>query len=649
MGHWTFSKLRGDDVRRDPNEAELFKTEQTAEGEYAGTDALVREVLQNSLDARCDDAPVRVRLALHDTSDAPDVERLAYYFSRLETALAPREIAFDASGVPQLPCRFLVVEDFGTRGLEGDTLLFGDPPSSDNTRQFFYWFWRNIGRSGKTGDDLGRWGLGKTVYRAASRVGCMFGLTIRDSDQHKLLMGQAVLQIHEYESKEYKPEGYWCGSQNTEGLPLPIEDCEDAAEEVSQFCEEWRITRTDEPGLSVVSPFVPDELQAERLLQAVAVHFFIRILRSELEVIVAGPGIGTVLLDRKGIEAACSKTDWDGPPRTKRHIAPPIDFAKKCVGKTPKLVTAVLGKRKVPELNEAVFVQETLHALRRQFSVGELVSVQIRINLPRRDGTAEVGYTDVYLQRTLDGQRGDSYYVREGMTITKISAQAGRRGVQSLVLVDSGPLAQFLGDTEGPAHEDWDQSAERPETIWARGWKGRVKFVRRIVDSFVELLTPPATEPDFDLLSDFFSIEHTDSEQRQRKPGEESKLSPRMEPVAAEPKWFHISSRAGGFTISRNNRVEVPENAALRVSVGYDLPRGDPLRNWSPLDFEIRKGNGALRTTGKGLKARSLQGNVVLLQKVEADFHFVVEGFDRHRDLYVRVDDMSNTEEANND
>lgn len=31
MGERVFSGLRGDDVRRDPHESELFKTEQTAE------------------------------------------------------------------------------------------------------------------------------------------------------------------------------------------------------------------------------------------------------------------------------------------------------------------------------------------------------------------------------------------------------------------------------------------------------------------------------------------------------------------------------------------------------------------------------------------------------------------------------------------
>ena len=66
MGKWVFEELRGAAVRREPNEAVLFKTEQTGEGEYAGNDALVREILQNAVDVRASAEPVRVRLAIHE-------------------------------------------------------------------------------------------------------------------------------------------------------------------------------------------------------------------------------------------------------------------------------------------------------------------------------------------------------------------------------------------------------------------------------------------------------------------------------------------------------------------------------------------------------------------------------------------------------
>jgi hypothetical protein len=100
-------------------------------------------------------------------------------------------------------------------------------------------------------------------------------------------------------------------------LPLPIDD----DKELEQFRREWKLTRKDEAGLSVVAPFIHESLKAERLLQAVAVHFFTRILRGELVVEVMGTELGTVTLNKSTIAAACERIMWDGPKRTKRHVA----------------------------------------------------------------------------------------------------------------------------------------------------------------------------------------------------------------------------------------------------------------------------------------------------------------------------------------
>jgi len=53
MGHWVFTE-QYDNVRRDPIEAELFKNNQDDNEEYAGVDTLVRETIQNSIDAASD-------------------------------------------------------------------------------------------------------------------------------------------------------------------------------------------------------------------------------------------------------------------------------------------------------------------------------------------------------------------------------------------------------------------------------------------------------------------------------------------------------------------------------------------------------------------------------------------------------------------
>lgn len=639
MGRWVFEQLRGG-PRRTPQEAELFKDKDAEEGEYPGNDYLVREVIQNSLDAKSKTSmgSVRVRFSLHDADEAPSRRRLAHYFSRLRAPLEAFDVELDSQGVPEMAPRFLVCEDFGTRGLEGSELRFTDPDAGDDSIQDFFWFWRNIGRSAKTGEDLGRWGLGKTVYRAVSQVRCMFGLTVRQSDKRALLMGQGVLQPHRYKGQEYHPEGYWCDDDGNE-FPHPIAD----QVELARFCSEWQITRNGEPGLSIVSPFVPLELRAERILQAVIVNFFVRVLRGELVVEVSGPELEPTVIDAKTIDTACKQLTWCGGKRKKLHAPPPLSFVRCCLGLSPTVETEVLGTGRAPDFTGDALKAEELAKLQRDLASGELVAVRIRIALPRRDGPGEVGTMDVYLQHAADGDRYDSYYVREGMTITKRSSRAELHGIRSFVNVESGPMAKLLGDTEGAAHEDWELSAERPDRDW-KTWKNRVQFARKIVDSLVEYLTPQQVEPDFDLLADFFSIEEPAGQQRLRQHGSKEKGKGKIPEVQANPKWFHITERSGGFTVSRNAAVPLPSEPVLKVSAAYDLARGNPLKHWSSLDFVFTK-HGKLSVKYSGLKAKLREENVAVLEIQDQSFKFAVDGFDVHRDLYVRVDDISGYEE----
>ncbi len=638
MGRWFFEQLRGG-PRRTPQEAELFKDKDAEEGEYPGNDYLVREVVQNALDAKSatTNGPVRVRLSLHDANEAPSRKRLTHYFSRLRAPLKSFDIQVDSAGLPELTPRFLVCEDFGTRGLEGDEQRFSDPDPDDDSDQDFYWFWRNIGRSAKTGDDLGRWGLGKTVHRAVSIVRCMLGLTVRESDGQSLLMGQGVLQPHSYSGVEYHPEGYWC-AEGDDGLAQPIVE----REELEQFRSEWHITRSREPGLSVVSPYVPDELRAEPILQAVVVNFFVLILRERLVVEVHGPELGTKVLDAKSIDKACACLTWNGGKRKKLHTPPPLDFVRRCLATPPVDETKLIGTERAPGFTEGALGERDLHRLQRDLASGRLVALRVRLALPRRGRPPEEGRVDVYLQHASDGERADSYYVREGMTITKRSSRAELHGVRSFVNVASGPMAKLLGDTEGAAHEDWELSADRPNREW-KSWKNRVRFTRTIVDSLVEYLTPKQVEPDFNLLAEFFSIEEIHGPQRDRMLGDEDEGAGQFPEVVASPKWFQISERAGGFTVSRNSAVPVPAEPLLEVTAAYDLPRGNPLKHWSNLDFVFTR-HGKLRIKWAGLKPRLLEENVAQLDIRGDTFSFSVDGFDVHRDLYVRVDDKSGYE-----
>ncbi|TWU23242.1 hypothetical protein Pla52o_27780 [Novipirellula galeiformis] len=640
MSQWVFAELSGAAVRRDPQETELFKTEDAGEGEYAGTDALVREVIQNSMDAGTGDGPVRVRFALHPHGTSPGNKRLAEYFARLQPGLTYRDVEFNGDGVPALPNGFLVCEDFGTRGLGGDPYRATDPPNGTKGEDFF-WFWRNIGRSGKTGDDLGRWGLGKTVYRAASRVGCMLGMTVRHADGQKLLMGQAVLKIHKHQGTEHAAEGYWCGGCNETDTVLPIND--EAA--LAQFASEWNLTRKNEPGLSVVVPFVADELKAESILRLVAVNFFVPVVQKRLVVEIAGDGLPggqtEYRVDDQTIGSVCKKLSWTGKARQKLNTPPPVEFAKKCFDATRDVVsTKLLGESRIPSMTEEAFDSETLQKLRKSFADEELVAIRVQSALPKKAGGHEIGELNVYLQRTAVNDRFESYYVREGMTITRLNSKPSMRGTRALVTVDPGPLASLLGDTEGPSHVSWDTSNdERPNRVW-KTWKGRVKFFAKIVDSLVELLTPPPEEADFDLLSDFFSIEQLESPQRKRKPKSDGERTRDFDPPEPSPRWYRMHGREGGFQICDSSQLPTPVGASLRVSVAYDMPSGNPMKHWSNFDFDFRTKNGPIKVTGKGITAAAKDGNVIEMKIKKEDFSLNASGFDIHRDLIVRIDEV---------
>ena len=645
MTTWIFAPISKASVRRDPNETELFKTEQAAEGEYAGTDALVREVIQNSLDASSGNGPVRVRFSLHSKDEMPERGRLAHYFSRLAPALEFREIEFGSAGIPKLPNGFLVCEDFGTVGLAGNPNLVTDPPKNSRSREDFYWFWRNIGRSGKTGDDLGRWGLGKTVYRAASRVGCMFGLTIRQSDGKRLLMGQSVLKIHWHEEKEYAPEGFWCEGASADGTPQAISD----ESQLDLFANEWKLTRRNEPGLSVVVPYVADELRTDSILRLVVVNFFLPILEGKLVVEVAGSlGLGqhrAYRLDETTIDAVCSELKWNGRVTLKLSSAPPLAFARDCLKrKREAIVSELIGVSRIPTLNESSFTTDSLDQLQRKFVAEEMVGTCIRASLPKKNGESEIGELLAFIQRTPSTERFESYYVREGMTITKLNTKRSARGVRGLVIVEPGPLASLLGDTEGPSHITWDTSNdERPNRVW-KTWKGRVTFFSNILDSLLQLLSPQSKAADFELLSDFFSISQLAAPQlgRRKKENGESTEPPPFTPPPPTPRWFRLNGKPGGFVIADSKSPPTEVGSVLQVAVAYDLPTGNPLKGWSKFDFDFKRKDGDVRFSGSGVKVKAKSGNVIEVEVLEADFNVEAKGFDIHRDLFVRIDELKN-------
>jgi hypothetical protein len=102
-------------------------------------------------------------------------------------------------------CPFIVFEDFGTIGLQGDVEQYYP---IEGKRNPFYYFVRAEGRSDKGEHERGRWGVGKFVFPRSSRGNTVMCATVRSDDGRRLLIGQTVLKTHSLDGKHYTPDGF---------------------------------------------------------------------------------------------------------------------------------------------------------------------------------------------------------------------------------------------------------------------------------------------------------------------------------------------------------------------------------------------------------------------------------------------------------
>jgi len=216
---WHFNRVKAGDKIREPIHGEFFATEAIARpGE-----ALIREGIQNSLDAGQPDSPVTVRILLSGETQAAAQRDMNPFMEGLWPHLQAEGNGLLDAPSPQDPCPFLVFEDFGTTGLTGDTSQWQPLPGVINN---FFNFHRADGRSDRGEHERGRWGVGKQVFTRSSRIRTFFTLTVRTDDHRRILMGQAALRSHFFDGVYHSPGGWFGLPPQTghDGLIRAVED-----------------------------------------------------------------------------------------------------------------------------------------------------------------------------------------------------------------------------------------------------------------------------------------------------------------------------------------------------------------------------------------------------------------------------------------
>jgi len=621
---WAFTEPPNYGVSTNPTQGEHFVNDHVDRN-----DTLVRESGQNTNDARCLGIPaVELRFTILRGDNAPPAEMLAPYISDLIPHLQASEVDLEAVdfGRPSL----LLIEDFGTFGLQG--AIDQDDGNSLSL------FWRNIGESHKGGSRGGRWGLGKTVFVNSSRISTWFGLTIRAGDPRPLLIGQVALRKHKVGEITYQPHALYCASEPGQ-FEIPIVD----QQRVVAFQSTFRLTRTNESGLSVAVPFPHETITEANLIKAAIQHFFFPILRGRMVIKVNGRELNATTLRALAAEMDCPEL---------RAMDAAISVAEEICALQPGVIPSIDYPQAYDfpngQLVATAFGPENLNQLKQSYQQGQLVGIMLPIIIrPKREEPRQTNIK-LFLKHLPNLQRGQDFYLRDGVSVIEHRTFGEAEKAIALLLADDEPVSRFLGDAENPAHTAWNAKARGLETRYQLPQK-TVMFIRRSLRQFFDVIAKEEGVEDPNALLDVFFVQREEGDPivvpGLRETG--APPPPPPPPPPPKPQKLAVSQIDGGFLVRAGKdltQADLP--LVISVKAAYEIRRGNPFQKYHRSDFEFERDPITIRTSDSSkVSAIAGSGNLLSFQADAPDFDLEVTGFDVRRDLKLTTT-LSTEEQA---
>jgi hypothetical protein len=576
MPNWIFPIKDSKHKARNPISDEFFDSPEL----LTDVSSLIRESIQNSIDAKDDpENPVKVRIRVAN-SPASSVKG---YFGNLQPHL---DSAFlEHAPKTEKVCRYLVIEDFNTTGLTGDSSLDTAPEGKEAESSYTY-FVHVEGESNKGAGKKGKWGVGKVVFQMLSEIKTFYVYTKRkienapDSNT-ELFIGQSIIKFHKIDGITYAADG-WYAEDNANGPYLPF-----SGESAKEMAAGWNVSRGDEPGLSIVIPFISDHVEIDAIRDAIIREYFIPIIKGDLVCELSGEGTESITLDKIGLldylrRITLAKNVLND--RSANEIGQAIELVEASEANIVDDFTVTIPDTLV-SISHLELEETLVTGIRESFESGNKVRVKVWLSAPTGKPNDFVRDSfDVLISKS-DVAKSATFYAREGILVPG-SRPSSIANCVSLALVDSGPLADLLGAAEGPAHANWSAETQKFKRTYGNSTRAirLLTFVRGTAEKIVQLISSQSGSFDSQVLSEFFKMP---SENGSVTPPDKNidVVVPPVPPTPAKRLDANVSAIQGGFKVSA---PDLPNrNGILKIRVAYEVSRGNAFKKYNPLDFRF--------------------------------------------------------------
>lgn len=603
---WRFAELQKGMPEKHSQEAEFFRLENPSE-------ALVREVIQNSLDAKLDsEEKVKVSFKF-GTVSKNSIEPFLY-------GLIPHLRACDLWSDSQLTLfteddtvPYLLIEDFGTTGLDGNISQADNQPSN------FYDFWWREGISSKKGSKAGKWGLGKNTLHMASKIRTFFGLTVRADDKKEILMGKASLKTHIINDKKYIESGYYCDNDF-----IPICD----RNKIDVFKYTFCVDRDYETGLSLVIPYIDDEINAYNIVWGCIKHFFYPILKGKLIIEIKNED-NIYLLNNDTLIASSLSLNND-------QTFEFLNFAVSTLRK--KCVNVICDKDYNINFKDS---DKTLEEIRTEYLNGNTIGFKIYFCIQDINYKKYPTFVNVYIKR-YEKINSELFWFRSGIRIIEVKNNVKNYPILGLFSADDKTISEFLSSAETPAHTDWNERSEDLKKKY-KNYRDTLQFIKNIFHNLIQLIDKPPEDIQYDALKHIFVVPPENNGQTitiGSGEGVNKEINGRNIPV------FKIDKIQSGFKVSFSNEYKKEyENKKIKtnviIKVAYDRVKGNPFRKYEIYDFDFSNDDIIKITIDNG-KINNKKANILEIETESLDFYLEVTGFDIKRDIVINADVIIN-------
>ena len=623
MAHWQFRPLN-------PNETSgaSISDDNFADEERTSVEILVRETLQNPLDARSSDSAVRVEYKLVTVNLASSRFARSIFSDEWFKHFRAGELI----KVDQRPSEmtFLVVEDFGTTGLEGCFTDSSEEGASENWNAF----WFREGEGAKTTKSNGGAGQGKITLYLASQLRSVFALTKRESDSAELLFGCCRFNRNYKlpgDTARWAREARWGAVSDPNKLATPIFD----NPMIDGLKAELGLARGMVAGTTFIVPMPAEDITEKALHNAVVNEFFFAINRGRLVV-----KVGDARLDASTIAAAAN--DMGPDCRLMRRYR---DFLALTAKLAEGPVTATTKDSWIKETKLAVtaFEEAELTSLQQKFRNSELISVDFLVQVKKKTPKeASLAKFRVFLQQDENAEQSQELFVRQDLGIDgekRLKAVRTIAPVMALTFIQDSMLSNLLVAAEEPTHRNWN--ARRPKVVAQYFSPNDVlNAVRNAALRLVQLISPEG-QKDEAALAVYFADPASEPAKHLGDGGltpETSKGEPRLpkDIPKVRPKPVVLKILDDGFEVRAREEEGFIFPVDCKVVLAYAIPVGDAFKLWDAADFWIGYESSYPRLVS-GVSGLTTALNTMSFRLDNENSWLSVTGFDRNRQLEIRV------------